>query len=165
MIRSAWAVVWRNREWLGLSALALAMALFILSRIGSPTVAPLEATWTAIAVMALIFTVWHLWDNWLNWQALMIAIKLGTAYRLGPRWWIALSSLVTSCGLLIVWLGFAGLGVAAMTVPPPLTSDRQTVSMVSAWLLVCIESVLAAVQIWQAWVRGQVRRLPPRVLP
>jgi hypothetical protein len=86
-------------------------------------------------------------------------VRRGNAVTWGPRWWVALASLVSSIGMLIVWGGFVGIGIVAMTVPPPITTERQAASEMSGWILVGVELVLAAIQVWQVYARTKIRPL------
>ena len=125
----------------------------------SETVSPQEVIWTLIAVIALGFTLWIIVDNAQNYRAVMAAVRRGNAVVRGPRWWVALASLVSSVAMLIVWGGFIGVGIVAMTTPPPATTTNQVASNIIGWILVGIEVVLAGIQVWQVYARTKIRPL------
>ena len=95
----------------------------------------LEVTWTLVAAGAIGFTAWIIDDNVRNFAAIRRAVKQGRAAAWGPRWWVAFASLVSSVGMFIVWLGFAAIGIVAMSVSPrDSTPEIQMVQTISGWL-------------------------------
>ena len=120
-----------------------------------------ERLWTLVAVIALGFTCWTVDDNIKNYWALRRAIRRGRAVMYGPRWWFAVSSIVSSVVMYVVWLGFATIGVVAMQVGPhDPASERLTVTYFNGYVLVVLTIALAIVQVWQVWVRNQIRKIP-----
>lgn len=122
------------------------------------TASALEITWTLIAIISLGFTAWIVQDNLLNYAAVREAVRQGRAVTAGPRWWVALASLVSSTAMFVVWLGFATAGVLAMTVGPdtPL-EQRVRVSEAVGWVLVAMTLILAGIQVWQVYARTKIR--------
>ena len=123
----------------------------------NPSASALEITWTVIAMIALGFSAWILDDNVRNMAAVRRAVKQERAVAWGPRWWVALASLVSSAAMLVVWIGFAVIGVLAMTVSPGASPAlRATVSSFSGWILVGMTLILAAIQAWQVYARTHI---------
>lgn len=124
---------------------------------------PLEITWTAIAVVAIAFTFWLIRDCWYDLAAVQMAIRMKRERERSRRWWYAIRDLVSNSVLLFIWGGFAAIGfVALLLPPPPPTSERAIASEVTGWVLVFMESLLAAVQVWGKLVRTKIRiRIPP----
>jgi hypothetical protein len=123
------------------------------------TVSPLEATWTVIAIVGFVVSAWAVYDDLLDFQAIRRAVKLELAIAWGPRWWVALGFLGSDALYSIAWLGFAVIGVLAMTLPPALSTQGEVTSEVVGWVLVGMEVVLALSQIWWRIVRGKTREL------
>lgn len=122
------------------------------------TVSPLELVWTLIAACAIGFTAWTVRDNWLNLQAIRQAVRLHRAVTWGPRYWVAFASLVSSVVMVVVWLGFAVIGIAAMSVSPETDpARRMAVSEWSGWALIAMTLLLASVQVWQLYARSKIR--------
>lgn len=125
------------------------------------TVSPLELTWTAIAVVGLVFSGCLAVAGWLDLSAVRAAIR-GVPPRAriwGPRWWVALSAVVANAALCLVWLGFILIGLIAMQFPPPPPTTEQAVSnMWAGWVLIGMEGLLAGVQAWHLFVRGRVEQ-------
>lgn len=120
----------------------------------------IELIWTLIAVVSLGFTAWIIDDNMRNFAAIRAAIRQGRAVAWGPRWWVGLASLVSSAAMFIVWIGFAAIGVIAMTVSPHDPEDeRAWISAVSGWLLIATTLILAGIQAWQVYARTKIRPL------
>jgi Na+/proline symporter len=123
------------------------------------TASPLEQVWTAIAVAGFVFSAWLAADGWIDLSAVRAGVRARPprARIWGPRWWIALSSIVANGLLCLVWLGFGLIGVVAMGYPPPTPSPDQHVSnMWVGWVLIGMEALLALVQGWHLFVRGRV---------
>jgi hypothetical protein len=128
----------------------------------SSTAAPVEMTWTLIAVVAIGFTAWIVDDNVRNFAAVRAAVRQGRAVTWGPRWWVALASLVSSAAMFVVWLGFAAIGALSMTAGPNTdVAYRSWVSNVSGWVLVGMTLILAGIQAWQVYARTKIRPIPP----
>ena len=122
---------------------------------------PLETSWTAIAVLGLLFSLWLAGGGWLDWRAVEASIRAvpPRARRWGPRWWVALSAVVANGLLCLVWIGFAFVGLIAMQYPPPPRTAHQTTSTAwIGWLLIAMELLLAFVQAWHLMVRGRVEQ-------
>ena len=118
----------------------------------------LEVAWTTIAVVAIGFTAWIIDDNARNFAAIRRAVEQGRAASWGPRWWVAVSSLVSSLVMFLVWMGFALMGVVAMSTNPagdPVRIARA--SFINGWVLVALTSLLAAIQAWQVYARTKLR--------
>lgn len=125
----------------------------------SGTTSPLEASWTIVACIGLLFSVVLAVQGWLDFRFVERAISRipPLARRWGPRWWVALSALVANTALCLVWGGFAFIGWVAMQFPPPPPTAQQAVSnQWAGWALLTMEAVLAAVQAWHLFVRGRV---------
>lgn len=120
----------------------------------TPNVSPLEATWTAIALLGTVTAFAFLAYIWLSYQAVMSWIDHGWAVRGGPRHKFVLGFLLGVGLLIIVWFGFDALGVNAMLNAPPTTPDRAAASERGGWILVGLEAALLAVQgvLFWAWV-------------
>lgn len=124
----------------------------------SSTASTLEIVWTLIAVVAIGFTGWIVDDNVRNYAAVREAVRRGRAVAWGPRWWVALASLVSSAAMFVVWLGFASIGVLSMTTDPLTPMEhRARVSEVNGWLLVAMTLILAGIQAWQVYARTKIR--------
>jgi hypothetical protein len=134
---------------------------------GRPTMAStastLEIAWTLIAVVSLGFTAWIIDDNVRNYAAIRTAVQRGQGIAWGPRWWVAVASLVSSAAMFVVWLGFATVGVLAMTAGPETNIDyRMWVSGLSSWVLVAMTLILAGIQVWQVFARTKIRPINPK---
>ena len=134
---------------------------------GSSTVAPLEIAWTAISALALLFSIWLAVNGWRDFAAVCAAIAENPprARRWGPRWWLGLSAWVANTALSLVWLGFATVGMLAMTAGPD--SDvvyRAWVASITGWTLIGMTLLLALVQAWHLYVRGRVEQTSRGVL-
>ena len=130
----------------------------------SDTVSTLEITWTMLSVIAIGCTAWIVDDNVRNFNAIREAVRQGRAVAWGPRWWVALASLVSSCAMFLVWLVFATIGVLAMTTS--VHSDplyRMWIATVTGWGLILATLILAGIQVWQVYARTKIRPLiaPP----
>lgn len=129
---------------------------------------PIEITWTIIAAVGVLLTGWMILDAWLDFRAVKSAIRGGFARAYGARWWIALGSLVGNGLTLFVWAGFLLVGVIAMQFPPPPPSPNQAASnMWAGWVLIGMEALLAAIQVWSRVVRQKVvgrPHLPPQTV-
>jgi hypothetical protein len=120
---------------------------------------PLEVTWTSIAGLGLLFSIWLVGGGWFDLAAVTAAIKdvPPRARAWGPRWWVALSAVVANGLLCLVWLGFIAIGLIAMQFPPPPPSAEQAVSnQWAGWVLIAMEGLLAGVQAWHLFVRDRV---------
>jgi hypothetical protein len=60
----------------------------------------------------------------------------------------------------VVWIGFVTIGMIAMSIPPPLTPERQSAATTNGWILIGIEMLLAAIQVWQVYARTKIRPIP-----
>lgn len=125
----------------------------------------LERTWTMIAIVGLAFSLWAIWDDWLDLRAVRLAIRLHRAVTWGPRWWVAAGFLGSDGLFCLAWLGFASIGVLAMTLPPSPVPQREKVSEISGWVLVAMEIALALIEVWWRVVRVRVRELIPGITP
>lgn len=122
------------------------------------TASPLEISWTLIAVIAIGFTAWIVDDNVRNFAAIREAVRQDRAVAWGPRWWVAVASLVSSAAMFVVWLGFAAIGVLAMTTGPDTdVTYRVRISSLSGWVLVAMTLLLAGIQAWQVYARTKIR--------
>lgn len=120
----------------------------------------IELIWTGIAVVAIGFTAWIIDDNTRNFAAIRRAVQRGHATTWGPRWWVAVASLVSSVAMFVVWIGFAVIGVVAMTVSPTDSEEtRVAVSTATGVVLVCMTLILAGIQVWQVYARTKIRPL------
>jgi hypothetical protein len=121
----------------------------------------LEITWTAIATVALGFTLWIVDDNIRNFAAIRRAVARGKANHWGARWWVAFASLVTSVAMLVVWIGFEIVGIIGMTVSPRVspTEREAALQVISGWLMISTALVLAGIQAWQVFARTKIRPL------
>jgi hypothetical protein len=122
------------------------------------TASSLEITWTMVAVLALGFTAWIVDDNLRNFAAIRTAIVQGRAAKWGPRWWVAIASLVSSAAMFVVWLGFAVIGVLSMTTGPDSPEAyRVRISTLTGWVLVAMTLILAGIQAWQVYARTKIK--------
>jgi hypothetical protein len=122
---------------------------------------PLELTWSIIALIGVILTGWMILDSWLDFRAVQRAIRGGYAKARGARWWIATGALIGNSLTAFVWAGFLLVGLIAMQYPPPPPNTDQTVSnMAAGWVLIGMEAVLAATQVWMRYVRVKVAGRP-----
>lgn len=120
----------------------------------------LEISWTLIATVAIGFTAWIIDDNTRNFAAIRRAVAKGRAVAWGPRWWVAVASLVSSLAMFVVWLGFAVIGVISMGVSPnDPPSERMAVSEYTGSVLILMTLLLAAIQVWQVYARTKIRPL------
>lgn len=121
------------------------------------TASALEITWSAVALVGVLFSVWMIvdayWDLWVVEQA----IRGGYAKARGARWWIAIGALVGNGMTAFVWAGFLLVGLIAMQYAPPPPNPEQAVSnMWAGWVLIGMEALLASIQIWTRFVRLRV---------
>lgn len=123
----------------------------------------LEISWTVIAIGAFILTAWAVTDDLLDFGAVRRAVRIKLATAWGPRWWIALGFLGSDGLYAAAWLGFAVIGVLAMTLPPAPNPQREAASEQTGWILVGMELVLALSQVWWRVVRVKTRELIPGV--
>lgn len=123
----------------------------------------LEISWTVIAIIGFGLSAWAVTDDLLDFRAVRRAVLLKMAMAWGPRWWIALGFLGSDSLYSAAWLGFAVIGVLAMTLPPAPNPQREAASEVSGWVLVGMEIVLALSQVWWRVVRAKTRELIPGV--
>lgn len=120
----------------------------------------LELAWTLIAAGALGFTAWIIDDNLRNFAAIRRAVAKGRATAWGPRYWVAVASLVSSLAMFVVWMGFAVIGIVHMSVSPyHAPEQRAAVQAASGWTLVGLTLLLAAIQAWQVFARTKIRPL------
>lgn len=127
----------------------------------SGTASPLELTWSVVAVIGLVFSLGLTYDGWRDFLAVRSAIRAvpPRARAWGPRWWVALSSIVANGTLCLIWLGFILIGAIAMQFPPPQPTTEQAISnMWAGWVLIAMEMCLAGVQAWHLYVRSQINR-------
>lgn len=125
----------------------------------SGSASPLEISWSVIAGVGLMFSLWLAVGGWLDLSVVLDAIKdvPPRARIYGPRWWVGLSSVVANGMLCLVWLGFIAIGLIAMQFPPPPPSpDQQVSNMWAGWVLIAMEGILAGVQAWHLFVRGRI---------
>src|SRR5688500_11525535 len=97
----------RPRHWLYVAG-ALLVVVLVVAAISwvlndSSQMTQQERAWTLIAACGLVFTSWLIDDSIKNLQALYRAIHLGYAWVYGPRWWLAVGSMVSSIGMYLVW--------------------------------------------------------------
>ncbi len=122
---------------------------------------PLELSWTIIAVVGVLVTVWMIIDAYLDYRVVVRAIRGGYARARGARWWIAVGALVANAMTVLVWVGFLVVGLIAMQFPPPPPNVEQAGSNAAAgWVLIGMEALLAATQVWARFVRIQVAGRP-----
>lgn len=120
----------------------------------------LEVSWTSLAALGLVFSAWLALNGWSDFAAVRASIREipPRARSWGPRWWVALSAVVANALLCLVWVGFILIGVIAMHWPPPPPSvEQQTFNIRVGWLFIAMEAILAFVQGWHLYVRGQVK--------
>jgi hypothetical protein len=133
------------------------------------TASPLEVSWSVIAAVGLLVTVWMILDAWLDYRAVVRAIREGYAVTRGARWWLAVGALVGNGLTACVWAGFVAVGLIAMQFPPPPPNVEQSGSnMVAGWVLIGMEALLASTQVWMRYVRLQVTghpHLPTKSMP
>jgi hypothetical protein len=120
----------------------------------------LEVTWTLIAVGSIGFTAWIVDDNVRNFLAIKKAVQQGRAIPWGPRYWVAVASLVSSAAMFVVWVGFAFIGIVSMNVSPNDPEGyRADVQTASGWTLIAMTLLLAGIQGWQVFARTKIRPL------
>lgn len=117
-------------------------------------VAPLEAIWTAVAIVGVAVGVALALHIWLSYRAVVAWIDQDRLVRWGPRHKFVVGFLIGVLLLLLVWLGFVSLGVNAMLNAPPSTPDRAAASERGGTILLVLETVLLAFQmiLTYAWV-------------
>ena len=121
----------------------------------------LEVTWSVIAAVGVLLTAWMILDAYLDYRAVSKAVRGGYAITRGARWWIAVGALGANGLTLLVWAGFLVVGLIAMQYPPPpRTSDQSTVNAAAGWVLIAMEGLLAAIQVWSRVVRHHVAGRP-----
>jgi hypothetical protein len=122
-------------------------------------VSPIEAAWTLVACLGLLFSGWLTLAGWRDLAEVRAGIARvpPIARAWGPRWWVGLSAVVANAALCLVWLGFAIIGWISMQFPPPPPTTEQSVSNVWAgWVLIATELILALVQAWHLFVSERV---------
>jgi Na+/proline symporter len=113
-----------------------------------------------IAIVSLGFTSWLIDDNIKNFFAVRQAVREGWAKTWGPRYWVAIASLVSSLMMFVVWMGFAIIGLIAMSVGPESSDDQlRQASSFNGALLIAMTLVLAGIQVWQMYARTKIRPL------
>lgn len=117
-------------------------------------VSSLEAIWSGVAIIGIAVAVGFLANVWLSYRAVQSWIERGWARRWGPRYKFVVGFLSVAGLLVLVWIGFAVLGINAMLSPPPLTPDRAAASERGGLILVVLEVFLLGLTgllLW-AWV-------------
>lgn len=115
---------------------------------------PIELAWSLIALGGVMVTGWMILDAYMDYRAVVRGIRGGYARARGARWWIAVGSFVGNSMTLLVWVGFLAIGLIAMQYPPPPREpDQQVSNMWAGWLLIGMEGLLAAAQLWARIVR------------
>lgn len=125
------------------------------------TASPLEISWTALAALGLLFSMWLAGGGRFDLAAVRAAIneRPPRARAWGPRWYVAISSVVANSALCLVWLGFITIGLIAMQFPPPTPNpDQQVSNMWAGWVLIGMEALLVGVQAWHLYVRGKIEQ-------
>lgn len=114
----------------------------------------LEAAWTTIAVAGAAVAVALAAHIWASYRAVAAWIGHGRARRWGPRHTFVLGFLTVAGLLVLIWLGFAALGVNAMLNPPPTDAIRAAASERGGWILVGLEGLLFLCQgvLMTAWI-------------
>lgn len=122
---------------------------------------PIELAWSIIAGIGVLLSLWMIADAWLDYRSVVRGIRGGYARARGARWWIAVGALGGNAMLVLVWLGFLAIGVLAMQYPPPPREpDQQVSNQWAGWVLIGMEALLAATQVWARLVRLQVAGRP-----
>jgi hypothetical protein len=164
-VRSAYRTLranFRPRHWIYVAGALLVLALLGIALVwvldDSVQMTQQERAWTLIAACGLVFTSWLIDDSIKNLQALYVAIRRGYAWVYGPRWWLAVGSVVSSVGMYFIWLGFVLLGVVVLHVAPdtPL-AIRLTVASMTGNTLISMTSILLLLQIWYVFIRWMTR--------
>lgn len=114
---------------------------------------PIEIAWSVIAVVGVLFTAWMIADGWLDYRAVRAGIQGGYARARGARWWIAIGALGDAGVTAFVWLGFLVVGLMAIF---------DVWLAWAGWVLIAMEGLLAARQVWSRFVRVQVAGRPHR---
>jgi hypothetical protein len=128
----------------------------------TPSGTALERGWTAIALWALLFTCWLLDNSIRDFNAVRTGIRLHMAVVYGPRWWIALASMVTCAVMYVIWIGFAIIGILSLSISPTSPEQlRMRIGTVTGIVLVTMTVLLAAIQAWQVYARNKVKVAPP----
>lgn len=115
--------------------------------------------WAGVAAVGVLLSFWAVCDGWSAFASVRLAVKLKRAVAWGPRWWMALAFLVSDALFLGAWLAIATVGAIALTLPPPVSSQRQETSEIIGYVLLGMEADLAAIQIWWRVVRLKLRGL------
>lgn len=132
---------------------------------------PIELAWSAVAVVGVLLSLWMIADAWLDLQVVRRAILGGYARSRGARWWIAVGALVGNVLTAFVWLGFLLVGLIAMQHPAATpVAERPQINVAAGWVLLAMEALLAAIQVWSRIVREYVVGRPhipmaPRAQP
>jgi hypothetical protein len=129
------------------------------------TASPLELTWSFIAALGIVFSLWAVVDDWLDLGAVKRAIKLGRAVPWGRRWWGSIGFLVADSGFLLAWTGFLIIGAVAILLPPAASSERAEANTITGWVLVGLEADLLLVQVWWRVVRSVLNTRNKRFRP
>jgi hypothetical protein len=123
------------------------------------TASPLEITWSAVAAIGVLFTAWMIVDAYWDYRAVRAGIRAGYVKPQGDHWWISFGAVVGYSLTLLVWVGFLIVGIIAMEYPPPPpTAQQADVNAVAGWVLIGMEALLAATQIWYRFVRQKIDR-------
>jgi hypothetical protein len=106
-----------------------------------------EAVWTTVALVGCGFSLWAALDGLFDYREICHAIESHRAVYRGPRWWIALGNLVSSCAWALVWVGFAGIGLAVIS--------RHFVEYAGPALVVVVLLMLG-IQLWNRYARHKL---------
>lgn len=120
----------------------------------------LEMTWLGVSVLGIAFALAFWAHVWASYFAVRDWIRRGWAVRWGPRHKYILGFLWGVALLLLVWLGFAGLGINAALNPPPVDPVRAAASERGGWLLTALVTVLllfSAILFWVWMIVGRPR--------
>lgn len=109
--------------------------------------ARIELVWTGIAVIGFLFSLWASADARLDFASVREEIRRGHLVYRGPRWWIAISNLVSSTSWGFAWLMGIAIGFMAIT---------HIWVQYAGWFLVLMFLLLAAIQAWNRYGRRKV---------
>lgn len=116
---------------------------------------PIELAWSIIAAVGGLLTAWMILDAYLDYRAVAAGVRGGYAKARGARWWSAVGAIGANGLDGFVWAGFLAVGLMAIFDIWPAWAG---------WVLIAMEAVLAARQLWARFARLQTvgrPHLPP----